>query len=110
MRLSVFMARFFRTDDRTQTKFYIHISVYGQRTVIISSACQINCHAPVPIDSIMDMVDIPDLCHNLRFLGIIVRLPVFPVVVIGIRIYVQSAQQPADCEFLTILVCESISL
>lgn len=63
--------------------------------LIISSACQINCHAPVPIDSIMDMVDIPDLCHNLRFLGKIIRLPVFPVVVIGSRIYVQPAQQPA---------------
>ena len=60
-------------------------------TVIISSACQINCHTLVSVNSIMAVIEVPDPCHNLRFLGIIIRLPVFPVVVIDIRIYFQPA-------------------
>lgn len=58
----------------------------------------------------MAVVDIPDLLLNLCFLGIIIRLPVFPVVIISIRADPQPLQQPVDSEFLMVLVKESISL
>ena len=45
------------------------------------------------------MVDFADLPLDFRFFGIIIRLPVFPVVIVGIRADPQPPQQPADAEF-----------
>ena len=58
----------------------------------------------------MAVIDAADLLLNLCFLGIIIRLPVFPVVVISIRADAQPLQQPAGAIFLMVLVNESISL
>ena len=78
--------------------------------VAVSSAFQISCHAAVTVHAVMAVVDIPDLLLNLCFLGMIIRLPVFPVVVISIRADSQPLQQPADAVFLMVLVNEPISL
>ena len=58
----------------------------------------------------MAMVDAADLLLNLRFLGIVICLPVLPVVIVGIRADRQPPQQPADTEFFLMTVNKSISL
>jgi len=58
----------------------------------------------------MAVIDAADLFLNLCFLGIIIRLPVFPVVIVGIRANRQPPQQPADTEFFLMTVNKSISL
>jgi hypothetical protein len=58
----------------------------------------------------MAVIDAADLLLNLCFLGIIIRLPVFPVVIVGIRTNRQPPQQPADTEFFLMTVNKSISL
>jgi hypothetical protein len=75
-----------------------------------SPALQVNAHAPVAGNTIIFMVDLFDLPQHRLFLGIIFRLPVFPVVIISIRADPLPLQQPADSEFLLVLVKESISL
>ena len=82
----------------------------SRAAVAVSPAFQISCHAAVTVHAVMVVVDIPDPLLDLCFLGIIIRLPVFPVVVISIRTDSQPPQQPADAEFLMVLVKESISL
>ena len=58
----------------------------------------------------MAVVDAADLILNLCFLGIIICLPMLPVVIVGIRADCQPPQQPADAESLMVLVNKSISL
>ncbi len=58
----------------------------------------------------MAVIDAADLLLNLCFLGIIIRLPVFPVVIVGIRADPQPPQQPADAEFFLMLIDEPVSL
>ena len=58
----------------------------------------------------MAMVDAADLLLNLRFMGIIICLPVFSVVIVGIRADRQPSQQPADTEFFLMIVNKSIRL
>ena len=95
MWLSMFMARIFRADDGMQAELDIHIFVYRCGTVIISSARQVNGHAPVAIHSVMMVVDLPDLSHDFGFLGIIACLPVFPVVIVSIWTDVKPPKEPA---------------
>ena len=108
--LCVLIIRFPGTDNRTQTTFSIHVFMYGCRTVILSPARQIDSHTPVTIDPVVAMADIFNLRKNLWFLGIIVLLPVFTVVVIGIRTDFKPPQQPADTEFLMMFIYKPISL
>ena len=58
----------------------------------------------------MAVVDAADLILNLRFLGIIICLPMLPVVIVGILADPQSPQEPADAEFLLMIINKSISL
>ena len=58
----------------------------------------------------MAVIDAADLLLNLCFLGMIIRLPVFPVVVISIRADSQPLQQPADAVFLMVLVNDDKAL
>ena len=77
---------------------------------MISSAGQINRHAPITNDTVMFMINFVNLCQNLGFLGIIICLPVFPVVIIRIRANIQSPEQPTDTEFFLMLINKPISL
>ena len=93
-----------------QAKFPVHIFMDSRAAVAVSPAFQISCHAAVTVHAVMVVVDIPDLLLDLCFLGMIICLPVFPVVVISIRADSQLLQQPADAVFLMVLVNEPISL
>ena len=84
--------------------------MHSRAAVAVPSTFQISCHTAVTVHTIMAVVDIPDLLLNLCFLGIIIRLPVFPVVIVGIRANRQPPQQPADTEFFLMTVNKSISL
>ena len=97
-------------DDGVQAQLLVHIFMDSRAAVAVPSAFQISCHIAVTVHTIMAVVDIPDLLLNLCFLGMIIRLPVFPVVIISIRADPQPFQQPADSEFLMVLVKKSISL
>jgi hypothetical protein len=83
--------------------------VDGRAAIAVSPTFQISCHAAVTVHTVMAVVDILNLLPNLCFLGIIIRFPVFPVVVISIRADTQPLQQPAGAIFLMVLVNESIS-
>ena len=58
----------------------------------------------------MAVVDAADLLLDRRFLGTIICLPMLPVVIVGIRADPQPLQEPADAEFLLMIINKSISL
>ena len=58
----------------------------------------------------MCMVNFPDQRFYCFFPSIIIRLPVFPVVVISIRADAKPPEQPADVEFLVMPLDKPISL
>ena len=100
----------FGADDGAQTHLLVHVFMDGRSAVAVPRPFQIGGHAAVAIHSFMAVVDATDLLLNLCFLGIIICLPVLPVVIVGIRAERQPPQQPADTEFLMMLVNKSISL
>ena len=110
MRIPGFCLRFLGADDGMQPQFRIHIFMDCCRTVAVSPAFQIGRHATIPVHPIVTMVDFADLPLDFRFFGIIIRLPVFPVVIVGIRADPQPPQQPADAEFFLMLIDEPVSL
>ncbi len=82
----------------------------GCGTVGVSASFQINPHAAVAINAVMAVVDLLYLLMYFCLLGIVVCLPMLPVVVIGIRADSQPPQEPADTKFLMMLVNEPVSL
>lgn len=79
-------------------------------TVAVPSAFHIDRHAAVSVYSIVAVVDLFNLLLGFCFLGIIIRLPVLPVVIVGIRADRQPPQQPAYPEFFMVLFDKPISL
>ena len=71
---------------------------------------QVHRHAPVSVRTIVGMVYFINLRMNRRFPGIVIRLPMFPVVVISIGMQFQPQEQPANTKIALILINESISL
>ena len=100
----------FRTYNRIQPHLFIHILMNGYRTVMEAFACQINGHASVSVHTIVLVVNLPDLCLYLRFLGIVIRLPVFPVVIVSIWANIQPTQQPSQPKIFLIFFDKPISL
>ena len=78
--------------------------------VAVPPALQIGSHTAIPVYSIVAVVDLFDLFLDFLFLGIIIRLSVFPVVIVSIRAAHQPQQQPADAKFLMVLFDKPISL
>ena len=102
--------RSLRADDGIQTQFPVHIFMDCCLAVAVPLALQIGSHTAVPVYSIVAVVDFFYLFLDFLFLGIIIRLPVFPVVIVGIRADPQPPQQPADAEFFMVLFDKLISL
>ena len=84
--------RFFRADDGMQAHLRVHIFMDGSGAVAIPFALQVGCHAAVAIDAVVPVVDFIYLPLDFCFLGAIIRLPVFPVVIVGIRANPQPPQ------------------
>lgn len=97
-------------DDGMQAQFPVHVFMDCCLAVAVPPALQIGSHTAVPVYSTVAVVDLFDLFPDFLFLGIVIRLPVFPVVIVGIRADPQPPQQPADAEFLMVLVDEPVSL
>ena len=97
-------------DDGMQTQFPVHIFMDRCLTVAVPPALQIGSHTAEPVYSIVAVVNLFDLFLDFLFLGTIIRLPVFPVVIAGIRADPQPPQQPADAEFFMVLFDKPISL
>ena len=95
IRFSIFISRLLWTDDGTEPKLRIHIFMNSSGAIRIAFAFQIDFHAPVTVDTIMGMIDLLDLCLYFCFPGIIIRLPVFPVVIVCIWTDLEPAEQPA---------------
>ena len=102
--------RFLWADDGMQAQFPVHIFMDCCLAIAVPPALQIGSHTAVPVYSTVAVVDLFDLFPDFLFLGIVIRLPVFPVVIVGIRADPQPPQQPADAEFFMVLFDKPISL
>ena len=102
---------FLWADDGMQAPFTVHIFMDCCLAIAVPPpALQIGSHTALPVCSIVAVVDFFYLFLNFLFLGIIIRFPVFPVVIAGIRADPQPPQQPADAEFFMVLFDKPISL
>ena len=101
---------FLWADDGMQAQFPVHIFMDCCLAIAVPPALQIGSHTAVPVYSTVAVVDLFDLFPDFLFLGIVIRLPVFPVVIVGIRADPQPPQQPADAEFFMVLFDKPISL
>lgn len=98
-----------RTTERRPSSVFI-IFMNGGITIRITFTLQIDFHTPIAVNSIVRMIYFLNLCLDFCFKGTIIRLPVFPVVVISIWACTQPSKQPANAKFIMILFNESISL
>ena len=64
-------------------------------------ACQINGHASVSVHSIVLVVNLSDLRLYLGFLGIVICLSVFSVVIVSIRANIQHAAATSAAQNLS---------
>ena len=87
MGLAWFYLWLFGADDGTQPHLCVHVFMDGRHAVAVSCPLQIYSHAAVAVHSIMAVIDAANLFLNLYFLGIIICLPMFSVVIVGIRGY-----------------------
>ena len=95
MWFSVLIFRLLGTDDGTESKFCIHIFMNRNGTVKIAFAFQIDFHTPISVHSIVSVINLLDLCLYFCFLGIVIRLPVFQVVIVCVWTDCKPAKQPA---------------
>ena len=109
MRLAWLYPRFFRADDGMQAHFNIHIFMDSCSAVVVSLALQIGRHAAIAVNTVVPVVDLINLPLDFCFLGIITCLPVFPVVIVGIRADPQAPEQPAGAELFMVLVNKPVS-
>ena len=79
------LPRLFGADDESQAHLCVYVLMDGRGATPVPPASQIGRHATVAVDTVVAVVDVPDLLLDVCLLGIIVRLPVLPVVVVGIR-------------------------
>lgn len=110
MRFSMLISRLFWMNNRTETKLCVHIFMNGGITVRITFTLQIDFHTPIAVNSIVRMIYFLNLCLDFGFKGIIIRLPVFPVVVISIWAYTQPSKQPANAKFKFIVMIQQLFL
>ena len=81
----------------------IHIFMNSSGTVKIALSFQVDFHTSVSINSIVGMINLLYLRLHFCFMGIIIRLPVFPVVIVGIRADLQPPEQLTGAEFFMVL-------
>ena len=84
--------------------------MYCRKTIIIAFALQVYRHAPVTDGTIVFVIDFIDLILNFLFMGIVTRLPVFPVVIVCVWADAKPPQEPAQTKQLMIVLNKSIIL
>jgi len=77
--------------------------------VVVSLALQIGRHAAIAVNTVVPMVNLINLLLDFCFLGKIILLPVFPVVIVSIRVDPQAPEQPAGAELFMVLVNKPVS-
>ena len=110
MRFSVLISWFLGADNGEKTHLCVHIFMNSGRTVMETLTFQVDRHTPVSVHTIVGMVYFLNPRLNRCFPGIVIRFPMFPVVIISIRMQFQPPEQPANTKLVLILVDESISL
>ena len=75
MGLAWLCPRLFGANDGAQIHLRIHVFMDSRSAVAVPCPLQIGGHAAVAVHSIMVVVDAEDLLLNLRFLGIVICLP-----------------------------------
>ena len=110
MSLSRLCPRLFGADDGMQPHLNVHIFSDGSGAVAVSFALQIDCHTAIAKDTVMFVIKLLYLPLDFCLFVVVISLPVFPVVVVGIRAQVQSPKQPANAEFFMMLIDKSVSL
>ena len=77
--------------------------------VVVSLALQIGRHAAIAVNTVVPVVNLINLFPDFCFLSKILRLPVFSVVIVGIRADPQAPEQPAGAELFMVLVNKPVS-
>ena len=77
---------------------------------MIAFALQIYSHAPITDGTIVFVIDFADLILNFLFMGIVIRLPVFPIVIVRVWANAKPLKKPAQTKQFMILLNKSISL
>ena len=77
---------------------------------MIAFALQIYSHAPITDGTIVFVIDFADLILNFLFMGIVIRLPVFPIVIVCVWANAKPLKKPAQTKQFMILLNKSISL
>lgn len=77
---------------------------------MIAFTLQIYSHAPVTDGAIVFVIDFVDLILNFLFMGIVICLPVFPIVVVCVWTNTKLPKKPAQAKQIMILINKSISL
>ena len=109
-RFSVLIFRLLWAGNGMESPLCIHIFMNGSCTIRVASALQIDFHAPVTINTIVGMIDFLNLCVYFCFMGIIIRLPVFLVVIIRVWTDFKPTKEPPRTKQLMILLNKPISL
>ena len=82
----------------------------GCFTIMVTLAIQIYHHGPVPGNPFVTMVELLDFVLYLILLGIVSPFAMLFIIIVGIRAYAESSQQPAYTKFIMILIDKPISL
>lgn len=102
--------RLLGTNDGTQPKFCIHVFMYRCKATVITLLFQVGRHTAVAIYTVVAVINILNFRLDFRFFGIVICLSMFLVIIVSIRAYSQTFQQPTNAEYLTILLDKSVSL
>lgn len=94
----------------TQPQFSVHISMDGDRAIVVPSTFQIDRHAAVTVNAVMIVIYFGNLFQHFRLTCIKSSLSVFAVVIVSIWADRQTAQQPADAEKIPVFINKPISL
>ena len=110
MWFTMLIVRLLRADYRFHPKYWIHILVDSCCAVWEAFAFQIYLHTTISIYTMVFMINIWDFWQSFLAHGIVIRLPMFSVVVISIWTDIKAPQKPTQAKFIMMLFDKSISL
>lgn len=102
--------RRFSVHNRAQAEFLVSCTHERQQQKDRCLCHQIDTHPAIPCNPFMCVVDGLKLLLYVAFLRLLRCISLFSVIVIGIRINIETPKQPTNTEQLLIFVDESICL